>query len=69
MPDTPKLDAVSRALLPPEHRLTDLHAGMVTGDGSRLSTADGQRIIVPAHMRKVLARQRTASTLCNGPGD
>lgn len=65
---TPALDAASR-LLPPSHRLADLHAGMVAPDGSWLRTADGERIIVPPPMRAALARQRTASTMCNGPGD
>jgi hypothetical protein len=65
---TPALDAVSR-LLPAERRLADLHAGMVASDGSWLRTADGERVVVPAPMRKALARQRTASTMCNGPGD
>lgn len=65
---TPALDAASR-LLPPAHRLTDLHAGMVAGDGSWLRTSGGQHITVPTPMRKALARQRTASTMCNGPSD
>jgi hypothetical protein len=42
---------------------------MVAADGSWLRTADGQRVIVPTPMRKALVRQRTAATLCNGPGD
>jgi hypothetical protein len=41
----------------------------VAADGSWLRTADGERVIVPAPMRKALARQRTASTMCNGPRD
>jgi hypothetical protein len=65
---TPALDAVTR-LLPPQDRLVDLHAGMVAADGSWLRTTGGQRIIVPAPMRAAVARQRTASTLCNGPAD
>jgi len=65
---TPAPDAISR-LLPAEHRLADLHAGMVAADGSWLRTAKGRRIDGPVPMRATLARQRTASTVCNGPGD
>jgi len=65
---TPALDAVSR-LLPAQHRLPDLRAGMVAADGAWLRTTDGRRIDVPASMRAALARQRTVSTGCNGPGD
>jgi hypothetical protein len=65
---TPALDAVSW-LLPADHRLVDLHAVMVAADGSPLSTSDGRSVIVPVPVRTALARQRTASTMCNGPGD
>jgi hypothetical protein len=65
---TPALDAATH-LLPSSHALADLHAGMIAADGSWLRTTEGQRIAVPAPMRAALARQHTASTLCNGPGD
>ena len=64
---TPAEDALGE-LLPAAHRLNDVHAGMLTADGSQLQLTTGP-IAVPPHMRKVLRRQRTASILCNGPAD
>ena len=41
---------------------------MLTAGGAQLLLTAGP-VTVPAHMRKPLLRQRTASILCNGPAD
>ncbi|MGY1915837.1 hypothetical protein [Blastococcus sp. SYSU DS0973] len=45
-----------------------MHADMLTAGGAQLLLTAGP-VTVPAHMRKPLLRQRTASILCNGPAD
>lgn len=64
---TPAEDALSQ-LVSPDQRFVDVHAGMLSSDGSQLSLPD-QQLPVPAHMRRTLLRQRTTSVLCNGPAD
>ncbi|MBN1092809.1 hypothetical protein JKP75_09715 [Blastococcus sp. TML/M2B] len=66
-PYTPASDALAQ-LLPADQRFTDVHAGMLGRDGSRLDLRSGP-VQVPQRMRHALLRQRTVSVLRNGPAD